>query len=272
MPAGKYRSTFLSVCYHHPSFFPLCPVWRLGGQSHHLRLDCKFGRTIFFVSSVQMIDQKGYSDLEKEAIYKVMAQRRDMRHFNNEPVSEEILSRVLSTAMMAPSVGLMQPWRFIRITDYELRKSLHLIVEQERQLTAQALDERKDEFLKLKVEGILQCAEVLVAALPDGREKHIFGRRTLPEMDLASLSCAIQNMWLAARAEGIGMGWVSLFDPEKLKSLLNMPPGSHPVAILCIGQVDAFYEQPMLSTEGWAEVMPLEGCLFENDWGNTRSG
>ena len=137
---------------------------------------------------------------------------------------------------------------------------------QERQETADALGERRDQFLKLKVEGIRDCAEVVVAALPEGREAHVFGRRTLPEMDLASLACAIQNMWLAARAEGIGLGWVSLFDPQALADLLKMPAGSKPVAILCIGHVDGFYEQPMLVQEKWTEETPLEEFIFENYW------
>ena len=122
--------------------------------------------------------------------------------------------------------------------------------------------------MRLKVEGILECGEVLVAALMDGRERHVFGRRTLPEMDLASVACAIQNLWLAARAEGIGMGWVSLFDPEQLGRLLCLPPGAKPVAVLCLGYVDQFYEQPMLEQERWAARQPLKELLFENGWGN----
>jgi 5,6-dimethylbenzimidazole synthase len=106
----------------------------------------------------------------------------------------------------------------------------------------------------------------LVAALCEQREQHIFGRRTLPEMDLASLSCAIQNMWLAARAEGLGMGWVSLFEPEALKTLLGMPEDSKPVAILCLGHVEHFYEKPMLELEQWAKRKDLQDLLFENTW------
>ena len=124
--------------------------------------------------------------------------------------------------------------------------------------------------MKLKVEGILDCGVVLVAALCDRREQAVFGRRTLPEMDLASLSCAIQNLWLAARAEGLGMGWVSLFDPDELKQLLAMPAGSHPVAILCLGHVKRFYDKPMLEEMGWAKRNSLEELLFENRW-NSRA-
>ena len=134
--------------------------------------------------------------------------------------------------------------------------------------TAEALGERSDEFMRLKVEGIRDCAELLVAALMDGREAHVFGRRTLPEMDMASLACAIQNLWLAARAEGLGLGWVSLFDPQALADLLGMPPGSKPLAVLCLGPVEAFYPAPMLALEGWAQPRPLSELLFENQWGN----
>jgi len=212
-------------------------------------------------------DEQKYSEAERAAIYRVIGERRDMRHFQPGAVDEAVLARLLEAAHHAPSVGLMQPWRFLRIAEPGLRNALHALVEEERLRTAQELDERGQEFLRLKVEGILDCGELLVAALMDGREKHIFGRRTLPEMDLASVSCAIQNMWLAARAEGLGMGWVSIFDPQKLATLLNMPQGAKPVAILCLGQVEAFYPAPMLELEGWAKVRPLSELVFENTWG-----
>lgn len=207
-----------------------------------------------------------YSDEERAAIYRAIAERRDMRHFLPDPVDPATLQRLLNAAHHAPSVGLMQPWRFIRITQSGLRQQIHALVEQERQHTAHALGEREAEFLRLKVEGILQCGEVIVAALCDGRERYVFGRRTLPEMDLASVSCAIQNIWLAARAEGLGMGWVSIFDPEQLARLLNMPEGAKPVAVLCLGHVPAFYAQPMLIEEGWAEAKPLSEMVMEDGW------
>jgi 5,6-dimethylbenzimidazole synthase len=108
-----------------------------------------------------------------------------------------------------------------------------------------------------------------VAALMDAREPYILGRRTLPEMDLASVACAIQNLWLAARAEGLGLGWVSLFDPQAVAQLLGIPPGGQPVAILCLGQVDAFYDVPMLESEGWDRRRAVADRLFENHWGQT---
>ncbi|AXA57452.1 5,6-dimethylbenzimidazole synthase [Pseudomonas thivervalensis] len=208
-----------------------------------------------------------FSQAEREAIYRAIAERRDMRHFSGGTVEPALLRRLLEAAHQAPSVGLMQPWRFIRISDRALRGQIRQLVEQERIRTAEALGERSDVFMKLKVEGINDCAEVLVAALMDDRERHIFGRRTLPEMDLASLSCAIQNLWLASRAEGLGMGWVSLFEPQALADLLGLPAGAKPLAVLCLGPVEGFYPAPMLALEGWAQPRPLNELLYENRWG-----
>ena len=207
-----------------------------------------------------------FSDPEIAAVYRAIAERRDMRHFRPDPVDPALLQRLLWAAHHAPSVGFMQPWRFIRVTDRALREQMHALVETERQATARALGERQDDFMRLKVEGLLDAGEVVVVALADAREKHIFGRRTLPEMDLASVACAIQNMWLAARAEGIGLGWVSIFDPVELARLLGMPAGARPVAILCIGHVEAFYPRPMLEMEQWAERMPIDSVMAENSW------
>jgi 5,6-dimethylbenzimidazole synthase len=207
-----------------------------------------------------------YTEQERAAVYRAIAERRDMRHFSPGEVAPEVLARLLDAAHHAPSVGLMQPWRFLRITDRELRGRIRQLVEAERLATAEALGERSDDFMKLKVEGIADCAELLVVALGDGREQHVFGRRTLPDMDLASVACAIQNLWLAARAEGLGMGWVSLFEPRALADLLGMPPGARPVAVLCLGPVAAFYPAPMLVQEGWAKERPLPTLLWENRW------
>ncbi|CDF82930.1 hypothetical protein PKB_1569 [Pseudomonas knackmussii B13] len=213
------------------------------------------------------MSEHAYSAEERAALYRTIAERRDMRHFSGGEVAPELLARLLEAAHQAPSVGLMQPWRFIRIPRPELREAIHGLVEEERVKTAEALGERSDDFMKLKVEGVRDCAELLVAALMDGREAHVFGRRTLPQMDLASLSCAIQNLWLAARAEGLGMGWVSLFDPAALGELLGLPEGSEAVAVLCLGPVREFYPAPMLALEGWRQPRPLADLLYENHWG-----
>ena len=207
---------------------------------------------------------------EIAAIHRVIAERRDMRHFVGGEIAVDQLARLLEAAHRAPSVGLMQPWRFIRVTDRALRQRLHDHVEHERALTADAMGERRDEFMRLKVQGILDCAEVIVAALADDRDRHVFGRRTMPHMDLASVACAIQNLWLASRAEGIGMGWVSLFDPAVVVSELGMPADAEPVGILCLGPVERFYDRPMLEQEHWTSPRPLAELLSENVWPTAR--
>lgn len=218
-----------------------------------------------------MSNHNAYSLDEKAAIYKVIRERRDMRHFLPTPVDSAVLQKILAAAHHAPSVGLMQPWRFIRITDLKIRQAIQKQVDTERVKTAKAIGEyetsaRMLEFLRLKVEGILECGELLVATLCDKRKNNIFGRRTIPEMDIASVSCAIQNMWLAARAEGLGLGWVSLFDPIELSQLLSMPADAKPIAVLCLGHVDSFYKEPMLVEAGWKIEKPLAEMLMENGW------
>ena len=208
-----------------------------------------------------------FSDEERRAVYRAIVERRDMREFVPDgTVDDTVLSRLLAAAHAAPSVGLMQPWRFIRITDDVLRRGVHAIVDDERRLTAEALGVRSAEFLALKVEGVLECAELLVVALGDDRSRHVFGRRTMPQMDLASVSCAIQNMWLAARAEGLGLGWVSIFDPARLAALLGMPVNAEPVAVLCLGPVPDFPTRPVLEIEQWTRGRPLSDFVTENGW------
>ncbi|HEX4673701.1 MAG TPA: 5,6-dimethylbenzimidazole synthase [Steroidobacteraceae bacterium] len=204
------------------------------------------------------------------AVHRVIHERRDMRHFVPLPVDPQTLRRLLDAAHAAPSVGLSQPWRFIRITLPELRRQIHELVQQERARTAEALKERGEEFLRLKVDGVLECGELLVVALRDGTAGgEIFGRRTLPEMDVASAACAIQNLWLAARAEGLGLGWVSIFDPQALARLLGFPTDVRPLAVLCLGHVEKFYTAPMLVLEKWRNPRPLEELLHENGWPKT---
>jgi 5,6-dimethylbenzimidazole synthase len=213
------------------------------------------------------VSEPSYSDAERAAVYRVMSERRDMRHFTpNSQVPEDVLRRILEAAHMAPSVGLMQPWRFLRITDPAIRTAIKELVDAERIQTGEALGPREAEFLALKVEGIGDCAELFVVALADDRERHIFGRRTMPHMDLASVSCAIQNMWLAARAEGLGLGWVSLFEPTELAALLGMPEGADPIAVLCVGPVPEFPDRPELEIVGWTTARPLDELVYTDVW------
>lgn len=210
-----------------------------------------------------------FSSADRESLYRIICARRDMRHFTaGTQIEEETLARILNAAHRAPSVGLMQPWRFIRIRDETLRARIAELVTIERDATAAAMGERAAEFLRLKVEGIRECAELLVAALaPD--DGTVFGRRTLPEeMALCSVACAVQNLWLAARAENLGMGWVSMFDPIALAQLLQIPANGKPVAILCLGPVKEFYSAPMLEQEGWRQGRPLNELVFHDSWNN----
>jgi 5,6-dimethylbenzimidazole synthase len=208
-----------------------------------------------------------FSSPERAAVYRAIHERRDIRRFvGGSEIAADVLTRLLQAAHAAPSVGLMQPWRFIRITDQTLRLRIHALVDEERLRTADALGERAREFLALKVEGILDCAELIVVALSNGRDRHVFGRRTMPHMDLASVSCAIQNVWLAARAEGLGMGWVSLFDPARLAGLLTIPADAEPVAILCLGPVPDFPDRPSLELDQWTVGRPLAEFVSENEW------
>ncbi len=212
------------------------------------------------------MNEHRYADADIAAVERAIAERRDIRHFVPGELPAGLLERLVEAAHLAPSVGYMQPTRFVRVADPERRAALWRVVEAERQATGAALTSRNAEFMTLKIEGIREAAEVLVVALMPGREPHIFGRRTLPEMDVASAACGIQNMWLLARAEGIGLGWVSFFDPDAVAELLEMPAGARPIALLCIGPVAEFTPQPLLETLGWGRRLPLEDVLFEERW------
>jgi len=205
-----------------------------------------------------------FTQEESDTIYRVIHARRDMRHFAGGEVSSEALSRILEAAHAAPSVGYMQPWRFVRITKAELREDLIRLVKAEKDKTAEQMDERKAEFMRLKIEGIRDCAELIAVILaPD--DGTVFGRRTMPEeMALCSVSCAIENMWLAARSENLGMGWVSFFEPKDVAALLNCPKAAKPIALLCLGPVKEFYDKPMLETEGWRKREAMEVVLAED--------
>jgi len=220
--------------------------------------------------SDSQINKHRFSEQELKGVYRAIETRRDIRHFIPKEIAPEIkpelLQKLIHAANHAPSVGYMQPWHFIRITDINLRKTIQQHVEQERLNTAEALNQRKEAFMKLKIEGILDCSELLIVSLTHQREKYILGRRTIPEMDLASVACAIQNMWLAARAEGIGLGWVSFFEPDTLADLIKAPEGALPVAILCIGYVEEFLEKPLLESAGWDKRRDLSEIMSENTW------
>lgn len=217
--------------------------------------------------------QHHFDDTERDAVYRAIALRRDTRHFKpGQTVPEAQLQRLLQALHQAPSVGLMQPWRVIRIGDATRRERIAALVEVERLATAAALGERGDDFLRLKVEGLRECAEVLALVLPpdDGT---LFGRRTMPrEMALCSAGCAVQNLWLAARAENLGLGWVSMIEPAPLAELLRLPTGAQPLGLLCLGPVERFYDAPMLEQERWRQGRPLADMVMQDFWSETRHG
>lgn len=211
--------------------------------------------------------QHRFDAAARASFYALAALRRDCRHFTRgATVAPEQLRRLLAAAHCGPSVGLMQPWRLLRITDASLRAQLVVEVERERTATGAALGEREAEFLRLKVDGVADCAELIALVMPpdDGT---VFGRRTLPrEMALCSVGAAMQNLWLAARAEHLGMGWVSIFEPARLVPLLQLPPGAQALGLLCIGPVDEFYAAPMLELEDWRHARPLDQMIADNHW------
>lgn len=212
-----------------------------------------------------------FTQPEIEAVYKAIYQRRDMRHFLSDPLDDDLLHRLLGAAHTAPSVGFMQPWRFIHIKNRDIRQQLHDIAQQEKDKTAAVLGSKGEDFARLKVEGLLDCGELIAVTLMDKRKRHVFGRRTLPQMDLASASCAIQNIWLAARAEGIGMGWVSIYEPESVRACLKLPADCEVIALLCLGKVEKFYDQPMLIDAGWAERGKLDDYLMVDSWDRKKA-
>src|SRR5215813_2904767 len=211
-----------------------------------------------------MVTSPPFSKAEREAIYRVIAERRDVRRgFVDTPLPEDLLRRLLVAAHSAPSVGLMQPSRFIIVRDLAVRKAVHNLFEQ---ANAQAADnysdERRDKYSTLKLEGILEAPQNLcVLCDSDSERGQKLGRQTMPETALYSTICAIQNLWLAARSEGVGVGWVSIVDFEKLREVLNIPAHLLVVAYLCIGYVNDFASEPDLERFGWERRVSLEAVV-----------
>ncbi|WP_446742945.1 5,6-dimethylbenzimidazole synthase [Silvibacterium acidisoli] len=220
---------------------------------------------------------KGFSEAERKAVYRAIRERRDVRRgFLPDPLPDDLLQRLLACAHQAPSVGLMQPWRFIVVRDRQIHRSVHEIF---REANAEAVgdfdDARQALYTGLKLEGLLEAPQhICVVCDENARQGHGLGRKTMPETALYSAVCAIQNLWLAARAEGVGVGWVSILHPEKLRAALNIPSGFVTVAYLCIGYVNDFLPSPELENAGWETRTPLAELVsfdrFDDRW-RTRS-
>jgi 5,6-dimethylbenzimidazole synthase len=200
----------------------------------------------------------------RNAIYRAIAERRDVRRgFLDQPLPDDLLQRLLAAAHSAPSVGLMQPSRFIVVRSLAVRQQVHRIFTAANAAAAASYSgERSDLYTSLKLEGILEAPQNLCIVCDTGQSRgHGLGRQTMPEAAAYSTVCAIQNLWLAARAEGVGVGWVSILDPARLREALHIPPHILPVAYLCLGYVDRFELSPELELHGWEKRIPLEAAV-----------
>ncbi|MDE3059837.1 MAG: 5,6-dimethylbenzimidazole synthase [Pseudomonadota bacterium] len=214
-----------------------------------------------------------FSKDEREAIYRVIRERRDIRRFRSDPIAEPVLERLLAAASQAPSVGYMQPWNFLLIRDMEVRRRIHrefLAANEEAKELFEG--ERQAQYARLKLEGILESALNLCITCDRSRfGPVVLGRTCQPDMDLFSTVCAVQNLWLAARAEGVGVGWVSIIRQEALRRILELPDPVVPIAYLCVGYTDAFPAEPELKTAGWLPQLPLSDLVFHDGWGRRKA-
>lgn len=208
-----------------------------------------------------------FADAERAAVHRVIAERRDIRRFRPDEVPEDILSRVLGAAHRAPSVGLMQPWRIIIVRDLATRAAIRGLAQRERLRQAGRFEQRARQFLDQKIEGIIEAPLGLcVCCDPGDPGVEVLGRGTIPDTDVYSTACAVENLWLAARAEGLGVGWVSFYRPPDLRALLGIPERVEPIAYLCLGWPDERPVRPGLETAGWAARTPLDAVVMEDRW------
>jgi 5,6-dimethylbenzimidazole synthase len=216
-----------------------------------------------------MNQDQSFSETERHGVYRAIFERRDVRsQFRPDPVPPELLARLLAAAHHAPSVGFSQPWDFLLIDDLELRRQIKTIFARENARAAGNYEGKRAELYRtLKLEGILDAPLNLCVTCHRSRGgPHVLGRNTILESDLFSTCLAVQNLWLAARAEGIGIGWVSILEPKELALLLGLPEEVYPLAYLCIGFVSEFLPEPELQEKGWRSRLPLDTLLHHNQW------
>ena len=222
------------------------------------------------------MERNGYfSDEERRGVYRAIYERRDVRsHFLPDPVPDEVLGRILDAAHHAPSVGFMQPWDFLVIRDDSIREAVHRNFECANRRAAEAYHgEQRKLYDSLKLAGIIEAPVNVCITCDPGRPKgNGLGRQTNPGVDVYSTVCAVQNLWLAARAESLGVGWISILDLEQLKTTLCIPPAVVPVAYLCIGYVSEFRAQPDLEEKGWETRSDISSVTHFNRWGVHRQG
>jgi len=210
-----------------------------------------------------------FSLAERAALYRVIESRRDVRAFRPDPIPEEALRRILGAAHHAPSVGLMQPWNFVVIRSAATKAEVKtLFLRENARAAANYAGPRAALYRSLKLEGIEEAPLNLCVTCDRTRAgPHVLGRNTILDTDLYSTCCAIQNLWLAARAEGIGVGWVSILDSDDLRRILAIPAHIVPVAYLCLGYAREFFDDPELERRGWASRLPLDSLVYGERWG-----
>jgi 5,6-dimethylbenzimidazole synthase len=209
----------------------------------------------------------------KNSVYAAIFGRRDVRSFRPETVPDDVLARILTAAHHAPSVGFMQPWDFLLVRSRELRGRIKELSDRERHAAAVFYDEpRRDRYLAMKLEGILEAPlNLCVTCDPTRGGPQVLGRNSIPETDVYSTCLAVQNLWLAARAEGVGVGWVSILRNAELREILGIPPHVIPVAYLCLGYPEGgFAEKPLLESNGWRERIDLDLLVRYETWHSQR--
>lgn len=215
-----------------------------------------------------------FTESEKNGFYKAIYSRRDVRsHFVSKAIEDEKLSKILHAAHHAPSVGFSQPWNFILIKNSVTKKKIKESFEKEKDRSSQLVEEpNKSKYLSFKLEGILESpVNLCVTYDPSKFGPFVIGRSSIPEAGLYSVCCAIQNLWLAARTEGIGLGWVSILSNDTLKQVLELPEHVVPVAYLCLGYVDEFAEKPDLETAGWLPRLELKDVVYFEKWNEQKN-
>jgi len=202
-------------------------------------------------------------------VYEAIYRRRDVRRFRPDPVPDTVLRRILEAAHHAGSVGLMQPWNFIIVRRPDVRQAIFRDFEERNRRAASHYEgERRVLYDSLKLQGILDAPLNIAVTCDRGRGgPHVLGRDSVIDTDIHSTCCAVQNLWLAARAEGVGVGWVSIIDPASVGGLLGLPEGVVLVAYLCVGYPTEFEDGPMLERVGWSRRLPLRDLVFEDSWG-----
>jgi 5,6-dimethylbenzimidazole synthase len=215
-----------------------------------------------------------FTDDEKKGLYKAIYSRRDVRsHFISRTIKDDTLSRILNAAHHAPSVGFSQPWNFILIKDVTTKKQIKDSFEEEKNRSSKLVEEpKRSKYLSFKLEGILESPiNLCVTYDPSKFGPFVIGRSSIPEAGLYSVCCAIQNLWLAARAEGVGVGWVSILSNDILKKVLELPDHVVPIAYLCLGYVDEFAQKPDLETAGWLPRLDLKDVVYFEKWQDTKN-